>query len=91
MPNVQFDNSGIEVRQAFPASNQPKRGLTGWLIRSGVAKDSTRAGFIYIGVILMFVVYASYVYFSGSSNLNSIKDDNQRLKKINQAQFAQPK
>lgn len=60
--NVQFDGENYAPAESY-YSDAPK-GLTGWLVRKGLAKDAASANKILIGIALIALVCAGYFFIT---------------------------
>lgn len=54
MSNVQFDEPDATI-SSNRIYNRPKRGITGLVIKTGVVETETQAGFVLVGVSMLFI------------------------------------
>jgi len=72
-PNIQFDSdtsmSGYGAGNYgaygnYGMDNQPKKGITGWLIRKGIVRSEKTGTFLLVVVALINFVLSAIVFFS---------------------------
>lgn len=62
--NVQFDDNGIQRNYAAMGIGDTPKGITGWLMKKGIAKSQGGANKIQLIAALVFFALAIYFFVS---------------------------
>ena len=64
MSNVEFDTDSQSLRYAYGGANQaPVRGLTGFIIKMGLAKNENGAKLVMIAIFIFNFVLTGFLLF----------------------------
>lgn len=63
MGQVEFDNEGGAYARRGVSSES--KGISGFVIRSGLAKDERQANYVMLGIIVVAIVLAIVIYVFG--------------------------
>ncbi len=88
MEGVSFEE---ERPQAQPIQAQTSRGMVGWVIAKGIAKDEKTAQLILLGASLISIVLAIVVYLSFSPELQPEVDKPEEARLIKMGNDARSK
>ncbi len=71
MSNIQFDEGQFRSNQSYQSPDE--KGMVGWLIKKGVAKDAKTANII---LIIFIIICFGITFYTMSGNASGISQNN---------------
>ena len=70
MSNIQFDEGQFRSNQSYQSPDE--KGMVGWLIKKGIAKNARTANII---LIIFAIICFGFTFYSMSNNLSNTSRD----------------